>query len=474
MTKDDIRKILNLEDWIDIMKIERKVEESNSVKYIHIKSNKKKARCPKCNKFSKKIHDYLKPNKITYLKNSEEETYLIVYKRRFECDICKKSFTEDLGINGLRNKISHKTKQKILKLCMDRDKTINSIAKETNTSETLVRKTFLEATKNYPDYVETLPEVISFDETSTHTKEGIYSFILNDPIHKITLDILPKRNKDYLINYFMKVKNRKSVKVVICDLYRPYYEVVKICFPKAIFVADPFHYIRYVIEGLDNVRIRLVHEYEENKKSYEYAILKNRTNRKLILKSFNETKNELHKKEEAIRKYNENKSNRKPYDKFNDYWYGKMKIKKNNKFIEVYRIDRLQEILNINEDLFKAYNLKEEFLRIVIHVKYEDAKQQLKKWIKECQESNITEIIEASNTIKNWLNEIVNSFKDERYSNGFTEANNNTITKIVDRAYGYKNFNFFRLRALVILHKSYTGCSRKNIENGKNKNDDFY
>ena len=474
MTKDDIRKILNLEDWIDIMKIERKVEESNSVKYIHIKSNKKKARCPKCNKFSKKIHDYLKSNKITYLKNSEEETYLIVYKRRFECDICKKSFTEDLGINGLRNKISHKTKQKILKLCMDRDKTINSIAKETNTSETLVRKNFLEATKNYPDYVETLPEVISFDETSTHTKEGIYSFILNDPIHKITLDILPKRNKDYLINYFMKVKNRKSVKVVICDLYRPYYEVVKICFPKAIFVADPFHYIRYVIEGLDNVRIRLVHEYEENKKSYEYAILKNRTNRKLILKSFNETKNELHKKEEAIRKYNENKSNRKPYDKFNDYWYGKMKIKKNNKFIEVYRIDRLQKILNINEDLFKAYNLKEEFLRIVIHVKYEDAKQQLKKWIKECQESNITEIIEASNTIKNWLNEIVNSFKDERYSNGFTEANNNTITKIVDRAYGYKNFKFFRLRALVILHKSYTGGSRKNIENGKNKSDDFY
>lgn len=474
MTKDDIRKILNLEDWIDIMKIERKVEESNSVKYIHIKSNKKKARCPKCNKFSKKIHDYLKPNKITYLKNSEEETYLIVYKRRFECDICKKSFTEDLDINGLRNKISHKTKQKILKLCMDRDKTINSIAKETNTSETLVRKTFLEATKNYPDYVETLPEIISFDETSTHTKEGIYSFILNDPIHKITLDILSKRNKDYLINYFMKVKNRKSVKVVICDLYRPYYEVVKICFPKAIFVADPFHYTRYVIEGLDNVRIRLVHEYEENKKSYEYAILKNRTNRKLILKSFNETKNELHKKEEAIRKYNENKSNRKPYDKFNDYWYGKMKIKKNNKFIEVYRIDRLQEILNINEDLFKAYNLKEEFLRIVIHVKYEDAKQQLKKWIKECQESNITEIIEASNTIKNWLNEIVNSFKDERYSNGFTEANNNTITKIVDRAYGYKNFKFFRLRALVILHKSYTGGSRKNIENGKNKNDDFY
>ena len=29
---------------------------------------------------------------------------------------------------------------------------------------------------------------------------------------------------------------------------------------------------------------------------------------------------------------------------------------------------------------------------------------------------------------------------------------NNTIDKIVDRAYGYKNFEFFRLRALVIFH----------------------
>lgn len=62
------------------------------------------------------------------------------------------------------------------------------------------------------------------------------------------------------------------------------------------------------------------------------------------------------------------------------------------------------------------------------------------------------------------MDSIVNSFIDERYSNGFTEANNNTIDKIVDRAYGYKNFKFFRLRALVILHQSY---SEEKIKNSK-------
>ena len=64
-----------------------------------VKSNKKKARCPKCEKFSDKIHDYLKPSKLTYLNSAGIETYLIVQKRRFNCANCKKSFTEDLGLS---------------------------------------------------------------------------------------------------------------------------------------------------------------------------------------------------------------------------------------------------------------------------------------------------------------------------------------------------------------------------------------
>ena len=110
----------------------------------------------------------------------------------------------------------------------------------------------------------------------------------------------------------------------------------------------------------------------------------------------------------------------------------------------MFRIDRLNEILELSEELKKAYTLKEEFFRIKYNVKYESAKEELRKWIRLCEESEIPEMVDAAKTINNWLNEVVNSFIDERYSNGFTEANNNTIDKIVDRAYGYKNFEFFR------------------------------
>ena len=121
-----------------------------------------------------------------------------------------------------------------------------------------------------------------------------------------------------------------------------------------------------------------------------------------------------------------------------------------------------------------AYNLKEEFFRITINVKYQNAKRELIKWIEKCYESEIEEMIESAKTINNWLDAVVNSFLDERYSNGFTEANNNTIKKIIDRAYGYKNFEFFRLRTLAILHKSYSKDVRKNQKNDSIKKEAFF
>lgn len=59
---------------------------------------------------------------------------------------------------------------------------------------------------------------------------------------------------------------------------------------------------------------------------------------------------------------------------------------------------------------------------------------------------NIPKMIAAANTIKNWLSYIVNSFINERFSNGFTEGLNNKIKVIKRVAFGYKNFEFLRLR----------------------------
>ena len=69
MKKEDLKKLLNLGETIDVFKVEEKIEKGVMIKLVHIKSNKNKTRCTKCNTFSNKVHDYLKPSKITYLKN---------------------------------------------------------------------------------------------------------------------------------------------------------------------------------------------------------------------------------------------------------------------------------------------------------------------------------------------------------------------------------------------------------------------
>ena len=467
MKKSDVKNMLLLEAHIEVLEIQKKKEEKVNVNYIIVKSSKNKVRCPICNQFTSTIHDYLKPSKILYLDVVGEKTYLIVNRRRFKCRRCNKSFTENIGLANKNGRISSKVKQKVLKDFMDKNKSLKDVAKGNNISEDTARNIFLEATKNYPKRIINLPEIISLDEKATYTNEGMYSLIINDPIHRETLDILKSRRKEDLIKYFLDIKNRREVKAVIIDLYTPYKEVIKACFPNAIIVADPYHYTSHVVEALDKVRLRLVHDNEKDKRTNEYYMFKNRTNKSLLLKSFSETKYELRQKQIQQEKYATGRSKNKPKDKFNDYWYGKIKIKRNDKYIEITRINRLHQMLNLSSELRDAYNLKEEFFRITINIKAENAKKELQIWINRCRNSGIPEMITVSNTIENWLEEIVNSFKNDKYNNGFTEANNNVIDKIIAVSYGYKNFEFFRLRTLVILQKGYAGGSRKNIQKGK-------
>lgn len=196
-------------------------------------------------------------------------------------------------------------------------------------------------------------------------------------------------------------------------------------FPKAKYVVDPFHYTTYIMKALDCVRIRLQKEYGYNSK--EYRMLKNKKNVSLLRKYSNDIN-----------------------------WYIYTKRYKNGHIIEMLNYDIRKKLLEINGELELAYQLKELFLDIINHTTYEDAKRQFINWIELCKESKIEEFIIASNTIENWLEYIVNSFIDKRYSNGFTEGLNNKIKVIKRVGFGYKNFDFFRLRLLYILNGKIT------------------
>ena len=160
------------------------------------------------------------------------------------------------------------------------------IAKINNVTDNDVRYILKKYMKNYPPKLKNLPSIISFDEFKADTRKGKYAFIINDILHKKTLYVLPTRKKEDLIQYFTHTENRSAVQYIVSDMYEPYLLVTAIMFPKTKYVVDRFHYIKYIMEALDKIRIRLQKEYGE--KSKEYKLLKNKKNVSLLRKYSNE------------------------------------------------------------------------------------------------------------------------------------------------------------------------------------------
>ena len=428
---NEVKELLGLNGKnIRVIDIEEEKRKDKIIKVVTVIGTTKKVKCPTCEKYTYSIHDTLKPVNSKYVKVAEYDCYLKIIKRRFICHLCNKKITENLGINNTKRTIANNLEIKIRKDLLRYNFTLKQIAEDNGVSDDKVRKILQEATSDYPDYLKTLPEVISLDEFKADTKEGKYALIINDPIRKKTLDVLPKRTKNYLLSYFTRVENRNNVKVVISDMYEPYLLVTKAMFQKSKYVVDRFHYVRYIIDALDDIRIRTQKEYGYN--SREYRLLKNKKNVSLLRKYYNDID---------------------WYVYTNRYVHGR-KIKR-------LPIDILDEMLLVSDELNRGYQLKELFLDIIKHGTYENAKEQLLAWIDLCKESNISEFRETSNTINNWIDYIVNSFIDKRYSNGYTEGLNNKIKVIKRNGYGYRNFRFFRLRLLYILNGTISGRGNK-------------
>ena len=412
---------MGLDEGYKVIKTEERNEGKVTAKFIYIETTSKKCKCPKCGKYTKSVHDKLKPITLKYVKAFEFITYVILIKRRFVCHECKYKFTESVTIQREKKNISNKVEQKVLKDLKQYNLSLKYIAEENNISDNTVRNILKEHMKDYPKNVINLPRVISFDEFKADTKKGKYAFVLNDPIHKEALDVLSNRKKEYLIQYFTYCENRYSVEYVISDMYEPYRIVTTIMFPKAKYVVDPFHYTRYIMDALDKVRIRLQDNYGYN--SNEYRMLKNKKNVSLLRRYSNEID-----------------------------WFTYTKRFKNNHLVDILKYDLREKLLDIDEELKMSYQLKELFLDITHHATYENVKNQLINWISLVREQNIEEMNEAANTIENWLEYICNSFIDKRFSNGFTEGLNNKIKVIKRVGFGYKDFDFLRLRLLYILN----------------------
>ncbi len=113
---------------------------------------------------------------------------------------------------------------------------------------------------------------------------------------------------------------------------------------------------------------------------------------------------------------------------------------------------RLQEALELNADLAKAYYLKEELRQLWKQPNWTAARNFLTSWYLRAQASGVRILHQFARTILAHSWGILNYFKHP-ISTGPLEGTNNNIRTMQRQAYGFRDHEFFKLK-IYALHET--------------------
>lgn len=384
--KDNTTKLLGLEDVIV-----KNVYENERGYNIEIELARREHICPCCGRKTNKIHDY-RIQEVKDVSMRGSPTYLLLKKRRYVCESCKKRFYEENDFLPRYHRVTNRLAAHIITE-FGKLRSAKEIGREHNVSGQTALRYF--KLVNYT--CKELPAVLSMDEFKGDAGGEKYQTIIANACEKKIADILPNRKKSDLIRYFRSFENRKDVKYVVIDMNKNFRDVAETCFPNAKIVIDRYHVTRQAMWALERVR-----KAEQKALSDPWRRFCKRK-RWLLYKDKSELKPEA--------------------------------------------LENLRTFLGLSTRLEIAYDLKNDFLEFMHSPDSATAKERLKLWLFHAENADLPEFRDCIRAMLNWSEFILNSF-DVPYSNGFTEGCNNK-TKVLKRVcFGIKNFSTFRNRIL--------------------------
>ena len=403
-------------DSNDIDKFDTSNTEDGTVEII-IRLKRKECYCPSCG--NKLIGNGISRKDINHKVLSDRNSKLIYEANRYRCRICGYSEYEKnpFSLKGFSQSIL--TMNQLMIDLHDPRYNYTMLSQKYNISVSEVIL-YLDSFVTIPKI--TLPVNLGIDEIHSNMakrKNASYLGILTDNDNFSLIEILPSRNKYDLNNYFsfIPLEERKLVKYVTIDMWLPYKEIAVKWLPNATIAVDPFHVIEHLTKDFDRVRIKIMNKCIYGSNAY------------YLLKKWNKLL--------SSDKYNLNGES-----VYNHVFKCKLNYG-----------DIKKMLLELNDELTLAYNLKEAYRDFNAHATYENAEKQLDDLIYEFAKANIREYDEFIQIMVNWKTEIINSFiKSEetgnRLSNAKAEAMNNDIGSNIRISRGLANFPRFRKRML--------------------------
>ena len=387
--------------------------------FISVTLAKKKTFCPKCNGLMAANGFYSR--KLTVSVKAFEGIEVRLKVRRYRCLKCGLNSSDINHMSPSNKKISYSSVFQIMELLKSPKMTFKEVSNITGIPLSSVIRIFDD---NCHIPRKTLPEVMCIDEVYTKNSDykSKYSCIFYDFFNSTLVDVLPSRKKDYL-HYYMKyipLNERNNVHYICIDMYETYRTIARQYFKKAILCVDSFHVVKHINDDLQNVRIRIMKKYDYS--SQEYYLLKNF---RFLLSD--QTVN-----------LNGNKKYNRKLDRYLNYG------------------DILELLLSVSDELRRAYELKEEYRIFNATFSKEEAVDNYDALLNDFIQADIREYDEFITLLKNWRNEIINSFiriNGRRINNGVAESINQNIAALIYNTKGIRNNQRRRKRIMYAINK---------------------
>jgi transposase len=368
---------------------------------VHVIAIKDCDTCPTCQSVSGKIHDTRKSIK----RDSRLRSYqvrLVLYKRRFHCPTCRRTFTESETMCGRYKRTTKRFREALAQQASTRP--IASIAEHEQVGPRFVQDCLVrQGEEQLAQMGRTLneaaplptPRLLGIDEFARR-KGHRYDTILCDLVSRTVLEVSEGRTLEDVQKLLERLSEPDQVEAVSMDMSASFRPAVQQTLPQAVIVVDHFHVIQHVMKAFRKIVSSWAHKKEG-----------------VIL---------LHRKQHLFLRAKEDLTK-----------------------------EQAQERARIGTQLpqlEKAWQLKEALRTWYADATVETAAADLDQWILQVQESGFTHLQKALSAFVKWRKEIL-AFFQFRISNGFVEGKNNRTKALMRQGYGYRNRQHLRLRILL-------------------------
>jgi len=400
----------------DFERTEGPIESDEGFVYEGWEARKSPA-CPKCRSNACIVKDRYTAE-IRLRSDILKTEVLICHRIKYVCKGCGKTFTLPLRGAMVGRSLTHHERATMLAELNAGD-TFERVAKTHGVSKTEAIRTFDSA---YPEVRrKPLPRILLIDEFAFSTPYSKYCCHLVDFEASESVDVIRSRQRAYLDEYFGSIdeNERKRVRVLVTDMYDEYAHLARRWLPNAKVVADRFHVVRQLTDAVNRLRVIAMAKNERDSLAYNFMKSKWR----LFL---------MRRRDVPDRRYTRKSDG--------ESWHYDELIR------HCLSLDAdLRNAYDCLQDLYRYVRVEDTFARCLENVGFVATR------LENCRNEILAKV---AATYRKWAVPIAMGLAKNQFGMVFTnakmEAGNDVAQTMIDAAYGYRNFERFRKRFLLM------------------------